>query len=105
MALMWLGPVLFIVISVFFWKYVGAVFVPELLAHSVFAILPALIDVERVILINAAIVYFGAYFVFAVCWGKLRRYLLNPFLGGLVLWLVNVVLVFPVLVKGLLGDN
>src|SRR5213593_3827120 len=100
---MWLGPVLFIGISVFFWKYVGAVFVPELLAHSVFAILPALIGVERVILINAAIVYFGAYFAFAVCWRNIRPYLLNPFLGGLALWLVNVILVFPLLGKGLLG--
>ena len=100
---MWLGPVLFIGVSVFLWKSVGAVFVPELLARSVFATLPALIDIELVILINAAILYFGAYFVFAIFWRRLKPYLGNPFLAGLALWLVNVIVVFPVLGKGALG--
>ena len=63
---MWLGPVLFIAISIFLWKYVGAVFVPDLLARSAFRILPALSDIELVVLVNAAILYFGAYFVFAL---------------------------------------
>ena len=100
---MWLGPVLFIVVSVFLWRYVGAVFVPELLARPLFVVLPSLLDMEMVILINTSIVYFGAYFVFALFWGKLKRYLRNPFLGGVVLWLVNVFFVFPVLGKGILG--
>ena len=100
---MWLGPALFIAVSVFLWKYVGAVFVPELLARPVFAILPVLMDMERVVLINAAIIYFGAYLLFAVYWGKLKPYLRNEFLGGLALWLANVILVFPLLGKGILG--
>ena len=100
---MWLGPVVFIIISVFLWKYVGAVFVPELVARRVFAILPGLGDLELVILINAAILYFGAYFTFAIFWIRLRRFFRNPFLAGFVLWLINVVIVFPVLGRGVLG--
>ena len=86
----------------FLWRYVGAVFVPELLARPVLAILP-LGDMELVILINAAILYFGAYFAFAVYWGKLRRFLRNPFLAGSVLWLANVLVIFPMFGRGVLG--
>jgi hypothetical protein len=100
---MWLGPVLFIAISVFLWRYIGAVFVPELLARTAFRILPALEDMELVILVNAAIVYFGAYFLFAVFWRSFKRYFGSPFLGAAALWLVNVVCLFPVLGKGILG--
>jgi hypothetical protein len=100
---MWLGPALFIVVSIFLWRYVGAVFVPELLARAVFAILPVLTDMELVIVVNAAIVYFGAYFAFAVFWGRVKPYLRNAFLAAFVLWLVNVLLLFPVLGKGILG--
>jgi hypothetical protein len=100
---MWLGPLLFIAVSVFLWRYLGAVFVPELLARPLFAILPSLLDMELVILINASIIYFGAYFAFALFWGKLRRHFRNPFVAGLALWLVNVVFLFPALGKGILG--
>jgi hypothetical protein len=99
---MWLGPALFAAVSVFLWKYVGAVFMPELLARPILAILPAG-DMERVILINASILYFGAYFAFVVYWGKLKRFLRNPFLAGLSLWLLNVLVLFPVFGKGILG--
>ncbi len=100
---MWLGAVLFLGVTIFLWKYVGAVFVPEVLARSVFAILPVLIDVQMVILINAAMIYFGAYFAFAIFWVKMKSYLRSPFLAGLALWLVNVFLVFPLLGRGVLG--
>jgi hypothetical protein len=100
---MWLGPVLFIAVSVFLWRYIGAVFVPDLLARSVFRIAPALDEMGLVVLINAAILYFGAYFVFAVFWGKFRPYLRNPFLAGLALWLANVMLLLPILGRGVLG--
>src|SRR5262245_30167173 len=100
---MWLGPALFIVVSVFLWKYIGAVFVPELLAHSAFAILPVLDDIESIIIINAAILYFGAYFTFALFWWKLKPYLRNPFFGALALWVANVFILFPLLGKGIFG--
>jgi hypothetical protein len=100
---MWLAPVLFIAVSLFLWKYIGAVFVPEVMARSVFSILPVLSDMEFVILINASIIYFGAYFAFAVLWVKLKPYFHSPFIGAVVLWLVNVFLVFPLLGEGVLG--
>ena len=100
---MWLGPVLFIVVSVLFWKYIGAVFIPELIARVAFRMVPALSDMEMVIIVNAAIVYFAGYFVFAIFWGRLKPYLRSPFIGGIALWLVNVILVYPMLGKGILG--
>jgi hypothetical protein len=100
---MWLGPVLFLGMSVFLWKYIGAVYMPELLARAVFVLLPVLKDVETVVLINAAILYFGAYFGFAVFWRSIKPYLRNPFLAGLTLWLVNVLVVFPLAGRGMLG--
>ena len=100
---MWLGPALFLAVSIFLWKYIGAVFVPELLARSLFGILPALSDAEFVIIINAGILYFGAYIAFAVFWKQLKPYLRNVFVAGLALWLANVLFVFPLLGKGMLG--
>ena len=100
---MWLGPALFIVVSTALWKFLGAIFVPELMARSVFSVLPALLELEMVILINAALLYFAAYFVFAIFWPRLKLYLLNPFLAGMVLWLVNVLVVLPILGRGVMG--
>jgi len=101
---MWLGPVLFTVVSVFLWKYVGAVFVPELVARSIFRILPALSEAELVIIINAAILYFGAYFLFAIFWPqRLKQFFGSAFVAGLILWLANVLLIFPILGRGILG--
>jgi hypothetical protein len=100
---MWLGPALFIGVSVFLWRYIGAVFVPDLMARAVFRIVPALRDMELVILVNAAIAYFAGYFVFAFFWRRLKPYLRNAFWGGLFLWLVNVVLLLPLLGRGIFG--
>jgi hypothetical protein len=100
---MWMGPTLFIAISIVLWRYIGAVFVPEVLARLVFSILPALVELETVILINAAILYFGAYFVFAIFWRKLKPYLGNPFFAAIGLWLVNVLVLFPLVGRGMLG--
>jgi hypothetical protein len=100
---MWLGPVLFIAVNVFLWKYIGAVFVPEIMARALFRVLPVLADMETVIVVNAAIIYFGAYFLFAVFWRRFKPYLRNPFLAGFALWAVNVCLLFPLLGKGILG--
>jgi hypothetical protein len=100
---MWLGPVLFVGVSIFLWKYVGAVFVPELLARSVFRMLPPLASVDLFVTINAALLYFGGYFVIAIFWKPVKVYLRNPFIAALALWLVNVLIVFPVLGRGVLG--
>jgi hypothetical protein len=100
---MWMGPVLFLAVSVFLWRYIGAVFVPEALARSVFSILPVLRDLETVIIANAAILYFGGYFVFAIFWSKLRPYLHNAFFAALALWMVNIFVLFPLMGRGILG--
>ena len=100
---MWLGPVLFLGVSIFLWKYIGAVFVPDALARAVFSILPVLADVETVIVANAAILYFGAYFVFAIFWPRLRPYFRNPFFAAVGLWMVNIFVLFPLLGRGILG--
>jgi len=69
----------------------------------VFSILPVLTDVETVVRINAALLYFGIYFTFAVFWPKVKPYFHNAFLAAIALWLVNIVIVFPVLGRGILG--
>jgi hypothetical protein len=63
------------------------VFVPELVARSIFRILPALSEAELVIIINAAILYFGAYFLFAIFWPqRLKQFFGSAFVAGLILW-------------------
>ena len=100
---MWMGPVLFLGLSIFLWKYIGAVFVPEALARSLFSILPVLSDVENVIVANAAILYFGAYFAFAIFWPRLKPYFGNPFFAAVGLWMVNILVLFPLVGRGILG--
>jgi hypothetical protein len=100
---MWLGPALFVVVSIVLWMFLGAIFVPELMARSLFRLLPVLTDMEMVIVINAALIYFAAYFVFAMFWPRLKPYLKNPFLAGMALWLVNVLVVLPILGRGVMG--
>jgi len=100
---MWLGPLLFAVFNIFLWKYVGAVFMPELLARSVFGVMPVLSELETLVLINTVAFYFGAYVVFALAWPRLKAYFRNPFLAGFVLWLANVLIIFPMIGRGLLG--
>ena len=103
MGAMWLGPLLFVAVSIFLWKYVGAVFMPELLARSVFQVVPGLASVELYVTINAALLYFGGYFVVAIFWRSLKPHLRNPFTAGLVLWLVNALIILPILGRGILG--
>ncbi|HYR86547.1 MAG TPA: hypothetical protein VE422_20840 [Terriglobia bacterium] len=100
---MWLGPVLYLAVSVFLWWYAGAVFVPLLMTRSMVRALPVLEDLQLWIIINAGLIYFGGYLVFAMCWQRLKPYLRNAFVAGLVLWLVNVLVVFPMMGRGVLG--
>jgi hypothetical protein len=100
---MWLGPALFVAISVLLWKYLGAVFMPELLARSIYRILPSLESIDLFIFINAGIVYFGLYIVVAIFWRRLKPHVKNPFLAGLALWLLNLLIILPLLGRGILG--
>jgi len=103
MGAMWFGPLLFVAVSIFLWKYIGAVFVPELLARSIFRVAPGLASVELCIKINAALFFFGGYFAVAIFWSSLKPYLRNPFAVGFMLWLVNILVVLPSLGRGILG--
>ena len=100
---MWLGPALFVTISVLLWKYLGAIFMPELLARAIYRFLPSLESVDRFVFINASLIYFGGYIVVALIWRRLKAYLKNPFLAGLGLWLVNLFILMPLLGRGILG--
>jgi len=100
---MWLGPVLYLGVSVFLWKYAGAVFMPQLAARSVVGLMPVLEDLQLVVIINAGLIYFGGYLVFGMFWQRLKPHFRNAFFAGFVLWLVNVLIVFPILGRGILG--
>jgi hypothetical protein len=100
---MWLGPALFMTVSVILWKYLGAVFMPELVARSIYRALPGLSSVDPFVIANVAILYFGGYIVVAIFWGRLKAYLRNPFMAGLALWLVNLLVILPLLGRGMLG--
>src|SRR2546427_13179142 len=100
MGAMWLGPLLFVAVSIFLWKYVGAVFMPELLARSIFQFAPGLASVELYITINAALFYFGGYFAVAIFLRSLKPHFRNPFTAGLVLWLLKALVILPILGRG-----
>jgi len=82
MGAMWFGPLLFVAVSIFLWKYVGAVFMPELLARSIFRVASGLASVELYITITAALLYFGGYFAVAIFRSSLKSYLRKPFAVG-----------------------
>src|SRR5437773_10855678 len=82
MGAMWLGPLLFVAVSIFLWKYVGAVFRPELLARSIFQFAPGLASVELYITINAASFYFGGDFAAATFCRPLTPHFRNPLPAG-----------------------
>ena len=100
---MWLGPLLFMGASLFFWLYIRAAFMPRLMTRSAVAFVPLLADVEMVVFINALLIYFGVYIVAGLFWRRLKRRFRNPFLLGLALWLINVFVLFPILGRGVLG--
>jgi hypothetical protein len=100
---MWLGPALFVTVSVILWKYLGAVFVPDLVARAIYRALPGLQSMDLFVLINAGVVYFGIYVIVAIFWKPLKSYLKNPFVAGLALWLVNLFIILPLLGRGIIG--
>ena len=100
---MWMGPLLFVASSIFLWQYLGSVYIPSLLMRSVLRLLPIPQDLETFVSINTNAVYFGAYFLFAFSWPRLKTYFKNPFVAGMALWLVNVLVIFPVVGRGVLG--
>jgi hypothetical protein len=105
---MMLPACVFLLVNVVLWKFVGAVFMPELLASRFFEFVPSPEEtvgmlLEHLIFINFVLLYFGAYFLFAFCWKRLRRTFRNPFYGVLVLLCVNLFVLFPLAGRGVFG--
>jgi hypothetical protein len=100
---MWLGPALFVTVSVLVWKYLGAVFIPQLMARAIYRALPGLESMDLFVMINAEILYFGGYVIVAIFWRRVKPYLRNPFTAGLALWLVNLLIILPLLGRGIMG--
>jgi hypothetical protein len=100
---MWMGPLLYFATSIFLSKYLGSVYIPTLLTRAVLLAVPPLADLQILITINANLFYFGAYFVFGFYWPRLKSYFRNPFLAGMALWFVNVMVLLPLIGKGVLG--
>ena len=100
---MWMGPLLYVATSIFLWKYLGGVFIPTLLTRTVISVVPPLADLQILVTINTNAFYFGAYFLFGFYWPRLKSYFRNPFLAGTTLWLVNVLVLLPLIGRGVLG--
>ncbi len=108
-------PIIFLVVSIVLWQLAGAVFMPELLANRLFEILPASFIERGVQLMgplakqlafaNVTILYFGAYFVFSFGWERIRRLFGNVWMGSFVLWVLNVLILFPLAGKGVFGSQ
>jgi hypothetical protein len=49
------------------------------------------------------LLYFAPYLIFAVMWDRARSYFKHPFLAAAMFWLVNVLVLYPMLGRGLLG--
>src|SRR5512147_1477338 len=99
-------PLIYLVVSIMLWLLANAVFMPELLANRLFELLPVSVIERGVQLMgplakqlafaNVALVYFGAYFVFALYWERLRRAFGSAFYAAFALWGFNVLILFPI---------
>ena len=108
-------PLVYLAVSLVLWQLAGAVFMPELLAHRFFEIMPSNFIERGVQLLgplakqlaffNVVFFYFGAYFVFSFSWDRLKRFLGSVWLGALVLWILNVLVLFPLAGKGAFGSG
>ena len=83
---------------------------PELLANGLFEIFPVPVIEFAVQLLGPlakelafygiAIVYFGAYFLFAQYWDRIRPYLGNAFYAAFAIWGIHVLIVIPAAGQG-----
>jgi hypothetical protein len=94
---------MYVATSIFLWKYLGGVFIPSLLTRTILNALPVLMDFKTWVDINTNALYFGLYFVVGAFWPRLKWHFRNPFLAAMALWLVNVLILFPVIGRGILG--
>jgi hypothetical protein len=110
---MWVAPLIYFVVTIILWQLGNGLFLPDLLANRMFEIFPVPVIEFAVQLLGPlakelafygiAIVYFGAYVVFAYHWERIRPYLGNAFYAGFALWGVHVFLVIPAAGQGVLA--
>jgi len=112
---MWVAPLVYFVVTVLLWKIGGGIFMPELLANRLFEIFPVPVIEFAVQLLGPlakelafyaiAIGYFGAYFLFARNWDRIRPYLGNAFYSGFVLWGAHVLILIPAAGQGIFASK
>ena len=100
---MWIPPLVYAVVSILLWQFAHVFFMPQAIANRLVSIQTAEPLVVQIVLANVSGAYFGAYWAFSANWKRLRPYLKNEFLAGFVLWAVNVLIVFPLIGRGVFG--
>jgi DMSO/TMAO reductase YedYZ molybdopterin-dependent catalytic subunit len=108
---MWVAPLIYFVVTLFLWWIGNGLFMPELLANRMFEIFPVPFIEAAVQLMGhlakelafygITVVYFGAYFLFARYWDRIRPYLGNAFYAAFALWGLHVLIVIPAAGQGL----
>jgi len=112
---MWVAPLIYFVVTVVLWQIGNGLFMPELLANRMFEIFPVPF-IEFVVQLlgplakelafyGIAIVYFGAYFVFAHNWERLRPYLGNAFYAAFAIWGIHVLVLIPAAGQGVFATK
>jgi DMSO/TMAO reductase YedYZ molybdopterin-dependent catalytic subunit len=112
---MWVAPLVYVAVSLLLWKIGGALFMPELLANRMFEIFPVPFIEFAVQLLGPlakelafygiAIGYFGAYFLFAQHWDRIRRYLGNAFYARFAIWGIHVLILIPAAGQGVFASR
>ena len=100
---MWAPPLIYALVSVLLWKFAHVFFMPQAIANRIAPIQRTEPLVSQIVLANVALAYFGAYWAFSGNWHRLRPYLKSEFFGAFALWAVNVLLLFPLIGRGIFG--
>jgi hypothetical protein len=106
-------PVIFLAVSIALWRFFNAPFLPEQFANRVLQAMPDWLVgpgdgsfgplAKQLAMVNFAVLYFGAYFVFTYYWPRMKARLRNPFLGAFLLLLINLIILLPMAGRGLFG--
>jgi len=112
---MWVAPIIYFVVTVLLWQFGGALFMPELLSNRMFEIFPVHFIEFAVQLLGSlakqlafygmAILYFGAYVLFARHWDRIRPYLGNAYYAGFAIWGVHVLILIPAAGQGVFATK
>ena len=76
---------------------------PDVLTNRMLPIVSSEPLWRNVLLANIALAYFGAYWAFAARWDRLKPHLKSEFVGAILLWGLNVLVLFPLIGRGIFG--